>query len=139
MCGCPDWTVPKPRAAFAPSHPLRLLMLTTSDTEEEMRRALDAGALGYVLKNSSAEELITALLSVHRGERWQPKNVVERPVDGLAEIRLCARINGDHYQVGGNSATEEEGQIITPVRQPIASRRASERHAESSDKECADH
>ena len=62
----------------AESPDARLLMLTTSEAEEDLRRALDAGASGYLLKNSNAEELVTALLAVLRGERWMPAGLARR-------------------------------------------------------------
>ena len=47
----------------------------TCDAEEDIRRALDAEASGYVLKDSSQDDLMTALLAVHRGEPWLPANL----------------------------------------------------------------
>jgi len=47
-------------------HPeAKVVMFTTYDFEEDIHRALQAGAVGYLLKNISSEELAAALVSAH--------------------------------------------------------------------------
>jgi two-component system response regulator NreC len=46
----------------------RVLILTQYDNEEYIRQALEAGAMGYILKDAAADELIHAIRSVQRGE-----------------------------------------------------------------------
>jgi DNA-binding NarL/FixJ family response regulator len=60
----------------------QVLMLTAFDGDEEIYRALQVGARGYVLKSSSGEKLIPALRAVAAGQQWLPKEVA---------IRLAAR------------------------------------------------
>ena len=48
---------------------LRVVIVTTFARSGYLRRALDAGVAGYVLKDSPIEELATALRSVHAGGR----------------------------------------------------------------------
>ena len=48
----------------------RLLVLTAEAGEDEVWAALQAGADGYVLKESSRQELLTAIETVLRGERF---------------------------------------------------------------------
>jgi DNA-binding NarL/FixJ family response regulator len=56
----------------------RILMLTTFDGDEDIHKALQAGAQGYVLKNSTGDTLIPALRTVAAGQRWIPKDVAGR-------------------------------------------------------------
>jgi DNA-binding NarL/FixJ family response regulator len=56
----------------------RILMLTAFDGDADIRRALDAGVQGYVLKNSTGDKLIPALRAVAAGERWLPPEVTRR-------------------------------------------------------------
>jgi two-component system response regulator DesR len=49
--------------------PTRVVILTTFARGGYLRRALDAGASGYLLKDSPAEELANAVRRVHRGGR----------------------------------------------------------------------
>ena len=52
-------------------HPsgVRVIVLTTFARPGYLRRALEAGALGYLLKDSPARELAEAVRKVYRGER----------------------------------------------------------------------
>jgi len=52
------------------SHPgTRILILTSFGNSEDLNRALDAGALGALVKDSAYEDLIAAIHSVHAGNR----------------------------------------------------------------------
>lgn len=48
----------------------RVLMLTTSELDEDLQRVIDAGACGYVLKNVTRDELVRAIRLVHGGGRY---------------------------------------------------------------------
>jgi len=56
----------------------RVLMLTTYDGDDDIHRALQAGAQGYVLKNSTGDKLIPALRAVAAGQQWIPKEVANQ-------------------------------------------------------------
>jgi DNA-binding NarL/FixJ family response regulator len=47
----------------------RIVMFTTCGGDVEIRRALFAGALGYILKNASKTELLSAIRAAHAGHR----------------------------------------------------------------------
>ncbi len=47
----------------------RVLMLTSSEAEEDVRHALEAGASGYVTKNVRRAELVEAIRECHAGGR----------------------------------------------------------------------
>ncbi len=53
----------------------RIIILTTSELEEDIHRALSAGASGYVLKSIAPEELAEAIRAVHGGARWIPDDI----------------------------------------------------------------
>jgi DNA-binding NarL/FixJ family response regulator len=60
-------------------HPqARILMLTAFDGDADIRRALEAGAQGYVLKSSTGEKLIPALHAVAQGRLWLPQEITAR-------------------------------------------------------------
>ena len=50
----------------------RIIVLTTFDGDEDIYRALQAGAKGYLLKGMSADELTEAIRSVHAGKSRIP-------------------------------------------------------------------
>jgi len=56
----------------------RILALTTYEGDADIRRALDAGARGYLLKDMLMTDVIGAVRAVHRGERIIPAVVATR-------------------------------------------------------------
>lgn len=69
----------------------RLLMLSTSEADEDIRRAFEAGASGYILKSASPADLLEAIFAVHRGERWVPAIVARLAAEGNAQRALSGR------------------------------------------------
>lgn len=60
-------------------HPaLRVLMLSMYDNPEYVHRALDAGAMGYVLKEAPSEEIVEAILAVAAGRSFLGTGLVAR-------------------------------------------------------------
>jgi len=62
----------------------RIIMLTTSDSEGDIQRALRAGASGYLLKSMPKNELLGVIRSVHAGHRHIPPEVAARLADTWA-------------------------------------------------------
>ena len=56
----------------------KILMLTAFDGDVDIRRALDAGVCGYVLKRSTGDNLLPAIQAVSEGRRWLPQDVANR-------------------------------------------------------------
>lgn len=53
----------------------RIIILTTYDGDEDIYRALRAGAKGYLLKDAEPDELLNAIHIVHRGQQYIPPHV----------------------------------------------------------------
>ena len=53
----------------------RVVMLTTSDVEEDVFRAIEEGALGYVMKESPIETIVAAIRSAMAGDVFMTKEV----------------------------------------------------------------
>jgi DNA-binding NarL/FixJ family response regulator len=56
----------------------RIIVLTTFDGDEDIYRALQAGARGYLLKGMFGEELMDAIRAVHAGKSRIPAVIAER-------------------------------------------------------------
>lgn len=67
---------------------LPVLILSSSEDPEDVRRALDLGALGYVPKSASPETLISAVQMVLAGEIYVPPLLANAPPPppGIAEL-----------------------------------------------------
>jgi DNA-binding NarL/FixJ family response regulator len=66
-------------------------MLTTSDSDGEIQRALRAGAAAYVLKSMPKNELLAVIRAVHSGGRHIPPEVAARIAEHLGEEDLTTR------------------------------------------------
>jgi DNA-binding NarL/FixJ family response regulator len=69
----------------------RIIVLTTSDGDAEIHRALRAGASAYVLKSAAKDELLSIIRSVHAGKRPVPAAVATRLAEHLGDDGLTAR------------------------------------------------
>jgi len=69
----------------------RVIMLTTSDSDGEIQRAMRAGASAYLLKSMPKDELLAVMRSVHAGHRHVPPEVAARLAEHLGDEDLTAR------------------------------------------------
>jgi DNA-binding NarL/FixJ family response regulator len=69
----------------------RIIMLTTSDGDGDIQRALRAGASAYILKSMPKNELLGVIRSVHAGRRHIPPEVAARLAEHLGDDDLTTR------------------------------------------------
>jgi DNA-binding NarL/FixJ family response regulator len=69
----------------------RIIMVTSSEGDVEMHRALEGGARGYVLKSMPPKELLDAIRKVHCGKKAIPHEIATRLADHLTDESLTAR------------------------------------------------
>jgi two-component system, NarL family, response regulator len=69
----------------------RAIVLTSFDTDEDIYRAVQAGAEGYLLKNTSQGEMVEAIKTVHSGGRYIPHRIASRLAERMMRSNLTAR------------------------------------------------
>lgn len=69
----------------------RFVVLTTFDGDEDIYRAIHAGAQGYVLKDMFRGEILEAIRRVHEGQRVLPPHVAEKLAQRVAKVPLSPR------------------------------------------------
>lgn len=69
----------------------RFIVLTTYDGDEDIYRALKAGAKAYLLKGMSSEELMAAIRAVHAGKSHIPPAIAERLAERMGSEELTPR------------------------------------------------
>ena len=85
----------------------RIIVLTTFDGDEDIYRALQAGAKGYLLKGMNADELTDAIRIVHAGKSRIPAVVAERLAERMGGPSLTGReLDVLKRIVGGRSNKE---------------------------------
>ena len=63
-----------------------IIILTTYDTDDHIFRGIEAGARGYLLKDSPPEEVIRAIKTVNRGESLIEPRVASRLLERLGQL-----------------------------------------------------
>jgi two-component system NarL family response regulator len=69
----------------------RIIMFTSFARYEEIYEALKKGALSYIRKGSSPEELLQAIRTVHAGGRYVPSEIALTVAEHVGEDTLSAR------------------------------------------------
>ena len=69
----------------------RIIVLTTYDGDEDIYRAIEAGAQAYLLKDMLCDEILGAIRAVHAGQRRIPAAVGTRLAERMAGMNLSER------------------------------------------------
>lgn len=88
------------------AHPeVRVIIVTASEDETDVARALEAGVSGYVLKGTTGPDMRSIVRSVNEGENFIPKNLIGRLLNtlkgkmGAAEREASASLSRQETQV----------------------------------------
>ena len=106
----------------------RLLVLSSFDGDEDIYRALKAGARAYVLKDSTREELLAAVRTVAAGQRSLSAAVAERLAERVTGSELTARelavlrqiVSGRSNKQIASVLSISEGTVKTHVKSILA-------------------
>jgi DNA-binding NarL/FixJ family response regulator len=71
--------------------PPRVLVLTSFEKDEDIYRAIRAGAHGYLLKDTTESEMVAAISVVSGGKRYIPRHIAARLADRMMRSDLTAR------------------------------------------------
>src|SRR5271154_6137478 len=85
----------------------RIVILTTYDSDNDICRAIKAGAKGYLLKDARREELLDCIRKVNRGETCVPQALVQKLVDGINSQPLTDR-ESEVLQLLANGKSNKE-------------------------------
>ena len=69
----------------------RVVVLTTYDTDDEIARALQAGAKAYVLKDISADDLVSCIRTVLAGKTYLAPAAAAKLAEGVSRVQLTPR------------------------------------------------
>jgi DNA-binding NarL/FixJ family response regulator len=85
----------------------RIIMLTTFEGDVEIRRALQAGAVGYMLKTMPRRQLVDMIRKVHAGKKHIPPEIAAHLAEHMGEETLSKReVDVLQKIAGGNRNTD---------------------------------
>ena len=70
---------------------VRVIILTSFETDEDIYRAVQAGAQGYLLKGAPQSDMIDAIRAVHSGKRYFPRQIAARLAERMMRTNLTSR------------------------------------------------
>ena len=90
----------------------RFIVLTTYDGDEDIYRALQAGARAYLLKGMTVEVLISTIRSVHAGKSIIPPAIAQRLAERMATEPLTQREQDVLQQIVRGKSNKEIGAVL---------------------------
>jgi DNA-binding NarL/FixJ family response regulator len=90
----------------------RFVVLTTYGGDEDIHRALAAGAQGYLIKGMSSEALVEALRKVHAGARFLPPPVARNLATRTPDSELSPREREVLTLVTSGKSNREIGELL---------------------------
>src|SRR5262245_47681519 len=100
----------------------RVLVLTTYDSEEDVFRAIQAGARGFLLKRTFRGGVLEAIRTVHAGQRVIPSDVAGRLADRLVAPNFTKRECEILELVAKGLTNKEIGAVLSLAEETIKSR-----------------
>jgi DNA-binding NarL/FixJ family response regulator len=90
----------------------RIIMLTTFEGDVEIRRALEAGARGYMLKSMPPQDLIEGIREVHAGKKRIPPEVGSHLAEHMGDEGLTTREVEVLQQIAGGNRNQDIAQRL---------------------------
>jgi DNA-binding NarL/FixJ family response regulator len=78
----------------------KLIALSTHSDRHFVSAMLAAGASGYVLKEAAGDEIMRAVLAVHRGRKFLSPEIAGSVIDGFVSGRAVAAVSPSRPQLG---------------------------------------
>jgi two-component system, NarL family, response regulator len=89
-----------------------LVVLTTFDTDDDIDRALRAGAKGYLLKDVGPGDLVACVRTVHGGGTWVSPTVASKLVARMTRVQVTPQEMRVLNQVAEGKSNREIGETL---------------------------
>ena len=90
----------------------RIVMLTTFEGDVEIRRALAAGARGYILKNMPPTDLVDVVRQVHAGKKRIPAEVAAQLAEHVSDETLTERERNVLQHVAAGNRNRDIAELL---------------------------
>ncbi|HTD13933.1 MAG TPA: response regulator transcription factor [Chthoniobacterales bacterium] len=90
----------------------RVIVMTTYESEEDIRRTLKAGAKGYLVKGTAPQQIRESIRRVAAGESLIPPNIAAKLAESMARPELSERESQVLRYMATGRSNKEIGQIL---------------------------
>jgi two-component system, NarL family, response regulator len=90
----------------------RIIVMTTYESEEDIRRALKAGAKGYLVKGTAPQQIRESVRRVAAGETLLPVSIASKLAESMAHPELSERERQVLQYMASGRSNKEIGQVL---------------------------
>jgi two-component system, NarL family, response regulator len=90
----------------------RVIVMTTYESEEDIRRALKAGAKGYLVKGTAPQQIRDSVRRVASGESLLPAAIASKLAESMAHPELSERERQVLQYIANGRSNKEIGQVL---------------------------
>ena len=90
----------------------RVIVMTTYESEEDIRRALKAGAKGYLVKGTAPQQIRESVRRVAAGESLLPEDIAAKLAESMAHPELSERERQVLQYMANGRSNKEIGQVL---------------------------
>ncbi len=107
---------------------IRVLMLSMHNNEDYILRSVEAGAIGYILKDSSSDEMIKAIKTVATGEKYFSSPVATIILNGyMQQMRKDTVNTAGTTKARRSKLSKKEKEILSHLIEGLSSRLIAEK------------
>lgn len=101
---------------------IRIIALSSSENEEQITAAIEAGALAYLTKNTKREELLKAVRTVSTGQAYLPQEIATKLMSNLHRKKM----DYETFPIKNDPLTRREKQVLEVIGRGYSNKEIAE-------------
>src|SRR5262249_24590394 len=106
---------------------VRIIMLTSHESEQDIFASLAAGASGYCLKDVNQDRLFTAIRSVFAGDVWLDTAIASKVVNAISSSKLAWSTGGQGQSGASETLSHRELEVLNLLVEGLSNQQIADR------------